>query len=195
METNESKAIFKNTYIPNEASAEQTYRSISFVRRLLVFLLGIGFLGMALYYLIRVIRWAEYYKEPVYTQSLFWLSIAVIVLYVFLIVRDILAPRAFAKRETRRLKEAYGTSEITIEISFFAESVDFHNCASNADLRLSYAALHRFTETRDLFLIRTQQKQLIVLDKYGFDGTDIKGFRTFIDEKCPNAKRRWKKED
>ena len=60
-------------------------------------------------------------------------------------------------------------------------------------MRVPYASLNLLTETEDLFLIRTAQRQIIALSKAGLDGTDVPGFRAFMDEKCPNAKRKWRK--
>ena len=195
MEETERKPIFTNIYVPDEQTGRQIYRSVRFVRRLLIFLLGTAFLAMVLYYLVWVIRWASDYDQPVYTQRLFWLCIAVVALYVLLIVREIFAPRTFAKRETRRLKEAYGTDRVEIRAAFFDDGVAFHNLASNAELQTAYDVFGTITETKDLFLVRTKQKQLIAFHKLGFDGTDIPGFRAFMDEKCPHAKRKWKKEE
>lgn len=193
MEETERKPIFTNVYVPNEQTDRQIYRHVRFVRRLLIFLLGTGFLAMVVYYLVLVIRWAADYRVPVYTQTLFWLSIVAVALYVWLIVREIFAPRTFAKRETRRIQETYGTDRIEIRAAFFDDEVAFHNLASNAEMRLPYTSLKLLTETKDLFLIRTQQKQLIALAKYGFSDVTIEAFRAFMDEKCPNAKRKWRK--
>ncbi len=193
MEETERKPIFTNVYVPNEQTDRQIYRHVRFVRRLLIFLLGTGFLAMVVYYLVWVIRWAADYRVPVYTQTLFWLSIVAVALYVWLIVREIFAPRTFAKRETRRIQETYGTDRIEIRAAFFDDEVAFHNLASNAEMHLPYTSLKLLTETKDLFLIRTQQKQLIALAKYGFSGVTVEGFRAFMDEKCPNAKRKWRK--
>lgn len=195
MEETERKPIFTNIYVPDEQTGRQIYRSVRFMRRLLIFLLGTAFLAMVLYYLVWVIRWAAAYDQPVYTQRLFWLCIAAVALYVLLIVREIFAPRTFAKRETRRLKEAYGTDRVEIRAAFFDNGVSFHNLASNAELQTAYDVFGTITETKDLFLVRTKQKQLIAFHKLGFDGTDIPGFRAFMDEKCPNAKRKWRKAD
>ena len=193
MEETERKPIFSNTYVPEEETDRQLFRSIRFVRRLFLFLVGAGFLCYFVYWLIRLIQWTSYGRVPIYTQSLFWICIAGFTLYVFLIVREIFAPRTFAKRQRKRLTETYGTDRITIDAAFFDDSVAFHNRASNAEMHLQYSSLKLLTETKDLFILRTQQKQIIALSKLGFDGTDIVGFRAFIDEKCPNAKRKWKK--
>ncbi|MBQ2202011.1 MAG: hypothetical protein II412_05510 [Clostridia bacterium] len=195
MEETERKPIFLNTYVPNEQTGRQIYRNVRFVRRLLVFLLGTGFLAVVLYYLVWLIRWAADYDQPVYTQRLFWLCIVAVALYAVLIVREIFAPRTFAKREIRRLKEAYGTDRVEIRAAFFDDGVAFHNLASNAEMQIAYTAFGTITETEDLFLAQTKQKQLITFSKLGFENTDIPGFRDFMDEKCPNAKRKWRKAD
>lgn len=195
METGERTPIFTNTYTTSEETDKQTYRSIRFVWRVAVFLLGAGFLGYFVYWFIRMLQWSALSGRPIYTESLFWICLSGFSIYGFLIVREILAPQLFARRQTKRKIELYGATEITIDAAFYADGAAFHNRASDARLELGYSAVHRLTETKDLFLIRTQQKQLIALSKDGFDGTDIPGFRTFMDQKCPNAKRRWKKAD
>jgi hypothetical protein len=68
-----------------------------------------------------------------------------------------------------------------------------HNRTSKGELRFLYPSFKKVTETENLFLLWTGQRQIVVLGKLGFDGTDIRGFRAFMDEKCPNAKRKWRK--
>lgn len=195
MEENERKPIFTNTYIPNEETDRQMYRSIRFVPRLFLLLIGAGFLCYLAYQMVQLIQWAVYYREPIYTQTSFWFLIVGFALYGFLIIREILAPHIYARKETKRIKETYGTTEITIRLAFFDDALALHNLASDAKWRFPYNSLKELTETNDLFLIRTGQRQVIVLSKLGFDGTDIVGFRAFMDEKCPNTKRKWRKAD
>ena len=193
MEETERKPIFTNTYVPNEETDRQTYRSIRFVRRLIVFLLSAAFLCQLAYWMIKLIQWVQYYQEPIYTKSLFWICIVGFVLYGYLIVREIFMPRILARRLMKRLKESYGTEQMEIVSEFFDDAVELHNRTSKNEQRFVYSAFKKVTETRDLFLLWTGQKQIVEMYKLGFDGTDIIGFRAFMDEKCPNAKRKWKK--
>jgi hypothetical protein len=194
MEENERKAIFTNTLVSNEETDRQSLRSTRVVRRLLLILFGAGLLCNFVYWIIQLIRWAAYYQEPIYTQETFWICIVGFAMSGYVVVHEIFAPRIFARKEKKRVMEAYGTTEITIKTAFFDDALERRILASGAKWRLPYTTLKRITETKDLFLLRTQQKLLIELSKLGFDGTDAAGFRRFMDEKCPNAKRRWKKE-
>jgi len=193
MEENERKPIFTNIFSPNEETARQLFLKLTFVRRLVIFSIGAVMLGMIVYWFVYLLRWAEEANVPAYSQRLFWISIAAFAVWAYLIVREILAPRTFAKRETRRIRETYRRDRIEVHAAFYDDTVEFHNMASNAVTQFDYPAFGLLTETKDLFVIRTRQKQLIALSKLGFDGTDIAGFRAFMEEKCPDAKRKWRK--
>ena len=61
-----------------------------------------------------------------------------------------------------------------------------------ASLALFYA-VGRWHGYGDALMYIKTQKQVVPLARYGFSGVTIEGFRAFMDEKCPNAKRKWKK--
>ena len=195
MEENERKPIFTNTCIENEEHDRQVYRSLHIARRLILALVYMSFICYFVYQLIQLSQWAEYTREPIYTQLLFWICIVGIAFSCFLGLREIFTPRILARRDTKRFKETYGTSEITIQNAFYDDVVRGQNLVSNGEIQLPYSAFSLLTETKDLFVIRTKQRQLIMFDKYGFDGTDIAGFRAFMSEKCPHAKKKWHPEN
>ena len=93
METGERTPIFTNTYTTSEETDKQTYRSIRFVWRVAVFLLGAGFLGYLVYWFIRMLQWSALSGRPIYTESLFWICLSGFSIYGFLIVREILCAR------------------------------------------------------------------------------------------------------
>ncbi len=195
MEENERKAFFTNTCIENEENDRQVYRSLHVARRIILTLVFMGFICYFVYLLIQLIQWTKYTREPIYTQLLFWICIVGIASCSYVILREIFAPRILARKDTKRFKETYGTSEITIRNAFYDDVVRGQNLISKGEIQLSYSAFSLLTETKDFFVIRTKQRQLIVLDKYGFDGTDIAGFRAFMSEKCPHAKKKWHPEN
>ena len=193
MEENERTVLFTDTYTTDEKTDRQMFRRIRRLPRLLVFALSTAFLAYLVYLFVTMLQWSKETGEPLSSNSSVWILVLGVLLYALIVVRELLAPDTFSKRQARQLKESYGTEHITIEASFSDDAVDFHNQASDADMRVPYASLNLLTETEDLFLIRTAQRQVIALSKAGLDGTDVPGFRAFMDEKCPNAKRKWRK--
>ena len=193
MEETERTIHFTNTYVTDAKTDRQMFRRIRRVPRLIVFLISGAVSGYLVYWLIRLIRESAAQGKPLFSDSSPWIFILGIMLIALMVVRELLAPGTFANRQAKRLKESYGSEHITIDAAFSDDTIDFQNHASNAGMHLPYASLNLLTETKDLFLIRTQQRQIIALAKNGFSGTDAAGFRAFMDEKCPNAKRKWRK--
>ena len=193
MEETERTILFTNTYTTDEKTDRQMFRRIRRIPRLLVFALSTAFSAYLVYLFVTLLQWSKETGEPLFSNSSVWILVLGALLLVLIIVRELLAPDTFSKRQAKRLKESYGTEHITVKATFSDDAIDFHNEASNGDMHLPYASLNLLTETEDLFLIRTTQRQIIALSKLGFDGTDVIGFRAFMDEKCPNAKRKWRK--
>lgn len=192
METNGMNVRFTNTYTTREETDRQLYRRIRRLPRILALIVGTVFFAYIVFMLVRLIRAARLTGEPLFADSNAMPFLLGFAMYVLLIVYVILTPGLFAKRQARRLSEAYHTEHITVRAAFTDEAIEFHNETSNADMHLPYDALNLLTESKDLYLIRTKHRQIIALSKNGFAGTDERGFQTFMTEKCPTAKRRWK---
>ena len=62
------------------------------------------------------------------------------------------------------------------------------------DITEGEAEVLGFTETDDLFLLWTKEKQVFSIAKQNLTGVDLAGFRALLQEKCPKAKCRWRKE-
>lgn len=193
MEETERKPIFTNTYLASEESYKQMYQS---VRKGLILFSVILFSGAILYAVITIVRSALLYAE--YGDSFFksphaWILLLMSAYLCFAIIWVATSPRRLAKKSLKRLQEMSGGKTPEVRADFFDDTVVFHNDATNGESVLNYTVFKEMKETQDLFLLWTQQKQIIPISKLDFDGTDIPGFRAFIDEKCPNAKRKWKK--
>lgn len=193
MEENERKPIFTNNYLASEESYRQMYRRI---RKGLILFSVILFGGGVVYAVYAVVRSALLYAQ--YGDSFFksphaWILLLMSAYLCFAIVWIALSPRRLAKKSLKRLKEMSGGKTPEIRAAFFDDAIVFHNDTTNGESVLNYTVFRKTEETQDLFLLWTQQKQIIPIAKLGFDGTDIVGFRAFIDEKCPNAKRKWRK--
>jgi len=192
MEENERKPIFTNIFVPGAKYDKQVYWRLQWIRHLLILLFSLGSLGYIIYNFIRLVQWSKYTGQPIYGETLFWICLACFALYTYLIVRVFIGASVFSKREQKRRREMYGTEQFEIEASFFDDKIDFQNLVSRALTHPSYSVFRSLFETKDLFLLVTREKQVYMLAKDGFEGTDAAGFRRFMDEKCPNAKRRWK---
>lgn len=194
METNERTPIFTNVYAPNEQTDRQIYSHVTRVRRIVYWVICTGFFAFLVYQLADTIRRTARTGASFFAQTNVWILLAGIALYAVLFILLILAPRRFLTKRAKQMRELYGEKRVEIRAAFFDDTVAFHNAASNADVQYAYSAFGTLTETKDLFLVRTHEKQLIALDKSGFTGVDAKGFCAFMDEKCPNAKRSWRKD-
>ncbi len=190
MEELERKPIFGNTYEPSVETYRQMYRRI---RKGLTWLTTILFGAAAIYAIYTVIRLAVIYGGSIFTSVHPWLMIVMAAYLIFAIVFIACAPRRLAKKALKRLQEMSGGKTPSVRAEFFDDTVEFHNDANKGETVLQYSVFKKIGETEDLFLLWTQQKQVIPIAKYGFSGVTIEGFRAFMDEKCPNAKRKWRK--
>lgn len=194
MEEAERKPIFSNQYVTDEKKNRQLFPSLAGIRRVLFLVFGSLFTVYLIYQLIDRILWAKQTGEPVFSQVFVWFIVVGILLYITMILLLIVAPRRYAKRQTKQIREAYGTDQMELQTLFYDDELVLHNLTSKGSLRFQYTAFTMITETKDLFLLRTAQKQVVVLEKLGFTGADPEEFRAFMDEKCPGAKRKWTKE-
>ncbi len=190
MEELERKPIFGNTYEPSVETYRQMYRRI---RKGLTWFTTILFGAAAIYAIYTVIRLAVIYGGSIFTSVHPWLMIVMAAYLIFAIVFIACAPRRLAKKALKRLQEMSGGKTPSVRAEFFDDTVEFHNDANKGETVLQYTVFKKIGETEDLFLLWTQQKQVIPIAKLGFENMDIQGFRVFMDEKCPNAKRKWRK--
>ena len=195
MEENERKPIFTNTLHTSREIYLELFRAMRKTVNIVICVIGSCFFVYACYHLVQLIRSFTYYGESFTSEPAFWMLTGCIALWVILLVRVLLTPKRAVKRQMRMNQESYGTEQMELEMAFFDDAIELHNRTSKGELRFLYPSFKKVTETENLFLLWTGQRQIVVLGKLGFDGTDIPGFRAFMDEKCPNAKRRWKKAD
>lgn len=188
MESNERTPLFTNTYVPREETDRQLYVSVRFVRRLVLFVFGALLMAYTAKNVVDLCVWAREDGTSVLSDPYLWVAVATGALCAFVIVREIFGPRIFAKKEKKRLTEKYGTYNIEIVHAFFDDGFESHNRASHAELRLAYTSIASVKRTKDLYILLTQEKQIIILDRAGFSGTDDAVFWVFLHDKCASAK-------
>ena len=189
----ERKVIFTNTTESDETVYRQLYRRI---RRGYTWFFTVLAGTVAVILIGSIIRFTLLYAS--YGQSFFrtmnaWILLLCAAYLCFGAVFIPFAPRRLAKKYSKRLRELNNDRLPTVCAVFYAEEAVFQNAASKGESSLRYTVFTKMQETDDLFLLWTKQKQVIPLAKNGFDGIDAAGFRAFMDEKCPQAKRNWSK--
>lgn len=192
MEETERKPIFANTYVPSAETYRQMYRRI---RMAMTWFTAILFGAAAIFAIYKLLQLTSIYGGSIFGSVYPWLMVAMAAYMIFAIIFIAFAPRRLAKKAMKRLQEMSGGKTPAVRADFFDDTVEFHNDATNGETVLRYPVFKKCEETEDLFLLWTQQKQVVPLAKYGFSGVTIEGFRAFMDGKCPNAKRKWKKGD
>lgn len=196
MEENERKPIFTNTHRTSRETYLQFFYGARKTANIVVCAVAAAFLVFMCWQIAKILRSITYYGGSFVTEPFFWIGLLAVALWLYIPIKTLFfAPKRFAKRQMRMNTESYGTEQLEVVTEFFDDAVELHNRTSKGEARFTYPSFKKVTETKDLFLLWTGQKQIVIINKLGFDGTDIIGFRAFIDEKCPNAKRRWRKAD
>ena len=131
-------------------------------------------------------------QQPFFSRDNLVPLIALGIAVVAVIAQHFLLPRLYGSKTMKRIKEAYGENgELTVTVE--PEGVRMHNAANDSEVAFRFESFARFTETRDLLLMRTAARQLLMVSKTGFaDGTTEASFKALMQEKCPQAKAKWK---
>lgn len=194
METEERAALAQSTYTPTYEAERQRFRAMRSYRRIVLLCILYG--ALFSYLLVRIgIQLVKIlaFHVPVYAAISMWVSATLLILFVYLFVTVLTAPRRNAKRRMRQLLEAY-PSIPSVTQTFRADEVTIRSEDEINGARFAYSAIRRISETDDLFLFWTKEKQVFPVAKQGLSGVDVPGFRALMDAKCPKAKRRWRNE-
>ena len=192
METEERTALFTNTYAPSEEALIEAYRNARRLWRIVFFLAAAGFFVYIGYNLVQWILWSVRSGESPLSEIAFWLLVAELALLITLVVRSVSAPKQYAQKQLRRIAESYGDGDPTVQASFYDDAVAFHNDAIGSTMQLNYDTFQKCREVENFFLLTTHEKQILELPKASFQGIDVPGVRQFLQEKCTNAKCRWR---
>lgn len=194
METEERNVFATSTYTPTYETERQRFRAMRSYRRIVLLCLLYG--ALFAYLLVRIgIQLVKIFAfhVPVYAAISMWVSAVLLILFVYLFVSVLTAPRRNAKRRIRQLLETHPSvpSETAV---FFDDEIVLKNEGEQNGLHLRYSVFRRISETNDLFLLWTKEKQVFPIAKRGLCGVDPAGFRAWMDAKCLKAKRRWRNE-
>ena len=188
MEALEERTVLASAaYTPTAASERQIYRAMR--PRWRIVLLCILFGALFVFLLVRVgIQVAKIFvlDLTVYTVISLAMSALQVLLFVFLFVWMLIAPRRAARQHIKQLKEMYPEPP-TMRCAFESDGIALQSGAWNG-VRFAYASIAKCLETEDLFVLQSKQKQVFSIEKQTLTGVDVPGFRALIREKCPKAK-------
>ncbi len=185
MEENERTVLAKNAFVPTREHYAQAYSDMTKFSDLLLF----GFVVLMALVLLLSSLLSE---QPFFSKDNLVPLIALGIAVVAVIAQHFLLPRLYGSRTMKRIEEAYGKNgELTVTVE--PEGVRMHNAANDSEVGFRFESFARFSETRDLLLMRTAARQMLMVSKTGFaDGMTESSFKALMCEKCPQAKARWK---
>ena len=192
METETRTVCARGMLTPTPETELQAYRATRRILWLILLCVGCGMIIVSQLFriglsLVRILI----FDQPVYSVFSLWIGAASIVLAVFLLIFGLFSPRRSARRRIRRLKETY--AEIpTLICDFEEDGIALRTDKAEAGVRFAYSAIRRCTETKDLFVLLTKEKQFFSVEKQRLEHIDEAGFRAFICAKCPKAKVNWR---
>ena len=186
MENRENTVLCENTFTPTQAHYAQAYAAMTKFTDLLLF----GFvILMALVLVLGSIVSEQSFFGKDNLVPLIALGIAL----AAVIAQHFLLPRLYASRAVKRIREAYGALG-ALTVTVLSDGVRMYNAANDGEVQFSFDSFAHFSETRDLLLLRTNARQTVMASKTGFsEGSSEAQFKKLMQEKCPQAKAKWKK--
>lgn len=186
MEQEERTVLARNSFIPKREHYVQAYREMMKMSDILMF--GFVVLMALILGLGAVIGRSPLFRE----ENLVPLA-ALAIAFFAVIAQHFILPRIYAKNIEKKIRETYGEpGELVTTV--YEDGVCMYNGSNNSEVRFGFHAFSRFSESRDLLLLRTKARQTLILSKADFEpGCDEAQFKTLMQEKCPAAKCSWKK--
>lgn len=184
MENKENNVLARNSFIPTPAHYAQAYAEMTKFSDLLLF--GFVILMALVLFLGSLVA-----EQPFFRKDNLVPLIALGIALVAVVAQHFLLPLLYAKRSVRRIREAYGdvgALTVTVEDS----GVLMYNAANDKEIRFRFDVFVRFSETRDLLLLRTRARQTVMVLKDGFEQGDEASFKALMCKKCPQAKAKWR---
>ena len=192
MEAKEDIVLAVGKLTPSVETERQAYRAARRVFPLILLCIGCGTILFSQLFRIGLsVARILIFKQPVYSAVSLWIAVACILFAVFLLLWGLFAPRRSARRRIRKLKETFA-SVPTLTCDFCEDRIALRADEAETGIRYPYTAIRRCTETRDLFVLVTKEKQFLSVEKHRLALIDDAGFRTLIREKCPKAKVNWR---
>lgn len=148
-------------------------------------------LGLGLYRLYKASVWANLGWADAWSDYL-PLTIYCFVLAALLLFRLLTAPGFSARKYMKRLTAVHGDAA-RLKIVYRFDASGIHSQSSTGQqIDTAYDQIVSVHETSHGIVLRRKENLFEVLEKSGIQGGTLGDFRTFLEEKMPHAKRRWK---
>ena len=162
----------------NEAHlAEAVRQQMLQLRRVQNLLLGATLLVLLVY---SVILWFKLHQ----THYLIFGGAALIMLG-FLAYMIFLLPGKSAKAQVEKIRQKKGG--VGFRTVFRPEGIGFVDPSGQETTKVSYHSLDKIVSAKDLIILFTAEKQMILLDSGRFENGAEADFWKLMNEKCPNA--------
>lgn len=184
METNERIVLSRNSFMPAREHYAQAYRAMMKLSDLLM-------LGFVVLMALVLILSSVITKLPLFSKGNLLPLIALGLALIAVIAQHFLLPKLYAKNVEKRIREACGEVG-ALTTTVYDDGVVMHNGANDSEIAFEFRSFTRFSETRDLLLMRTDARQTVMLAKDAFEQGSEAAFKSLMKEKCPNAKFAWK---
>ena len=178
VETVPSKELMKEAY---EAVMWHSWRAWVNVAAIA---LGLGVAGYRIYdaYLWSMRGYGDAWKNNMI------MIVYCLLLAGFLLVRLFTAPGLSARKFMRRLEAVHGDiSTMKITYSFHGDLI-YTQSSTGQKIETAYDQIIAVHETAHGIVMRRKENLFEALDKSAIEGGTLEGFKTFLQEKMPNAK-------
>lgn len=194
MEENERVILAKSAYTPSFETMLQAYRATR--RPWVLVLVCVGCAMIITGQMVRIgigVVQILIFDRPIYSAVSMWIAVLCVLFGVFLLLWTLFAPRRNAKRRMKQIGEMFATLPTGIAV-FDADGIEMIETRAQQGVRFSYGVLKACTETEDLFVFLTKERQFFSVEKQRLELVDEAGLRRLIAEKCPKAKCRFRRE-
>ena len=186
MEDKETTVLCENTFTPTQAHYAQAYAAMTKFTDLLLF-------GFVILMALVLVLSSIVSEQPFFGRENLVPLIALGIAILAVMAQHFLLPKLYASRAVKRICAAYGALG-ALTVTVLSDGVRMYNAANDGEVRFPFASFAHFSETRDLLLLRTTARQTVMASKTGFtEGFSAAQFKALMQEKCPQAKIKWKK--
>ena len=152
--------------------------------------IALGF-GLAGYRIYDAYTWSMWGYRDAWRDNMVMI-VYCLLLAIYLLVRLFTAPGLSARKFMRRLEAVHGDSS-TLKFTYYFDDDHMHSQSSSGQkLETAYDQITAVHETAHGIVMRRKENLFEALDKSAIEGGTLKGFKTFLQEKMPNAKFHWK---
>ena len=187
MEQNDCR--FQVETVPSKELMKEAYGAIMWHSwRAWVYVAAIALgLGLAGYHIYDANIWSMRGHGDAWKDNMIMIVYCLLIA-AYLLVRLFTAPGLSARKFMRRLEAVHGDIS-TLRITYFFDDDRMQSQSSSGQkIETAYDQIISVHETAHGIVMRRKENLFEALDKSAIEGGTLEGFKTFLQEKMPNAK-------